>query len=233
MKPVIGKFAEWYKKGYLRKDFMSLDTHAIIGDIAAGKTGRPHLWRNWAGWSYIDAREGARDGRLYGALRDPDRGWQARHLPHSLRQLRIHRGQQGQQEHRCGAEMRQLRELDRHGSDHAGRHDPGPGRSLPSGRRGPAHHDAHRAERPVRQRPRHGRMGPQDRSQQLPDHRARHDRGMESRVCAGRSLVERQERRRVRSLDPAVLPHVFRLAELAGDQAGPLRADESHRRHAR
>ena len=54
MKAVIGKFAEWYKKGYLRKDFMSMDTNAVINDIAAGKVGA-HLYGNWAGWPYTDA----------------------------------------------------------------------------------------------------------------------------------------------------------------------------------
>jgi putative aldouronate transport system substrate-binding protein len=54
MKPLIAKWAEWYKKGYLRKDFMSIDNQALVGDIAAGKLGT-HFYTNWAGWVYVDA----------------------------------------------------------------------------------------------------------------------------------------------------------------------------------
>lgn len=54
MKAAIAKWAEWYKKGYLRKDFMAIDQRAIVGDIAAGKVG-VHFMENWAGWVYVDA----------------------------------------------------------------------------------------------------------------------------------------------------------------------------------
>ena len=54
MKGVLAKFADWYKRGYLRKDFTSIDERDIVNDIASNKLG-VHMWGNWAGWSYVDA----------------------------------------------------------------------------------------------------------------------------------------------------------------------------------
>ncbi|MDR0475392.1 MAG: extracellular solute-binding protein [Treponema sp.] len=54
MKAALEKFADWYKRGYLRKDFTSLDDRDIVNDIASGKLGL-HIWANWAGWLYVDA----------------------------------------------------------------------------------------------------------------------------------------------------------------------------------
>ena len=53
MKGALEKFADWYKRGYLRRDFTSIDERDIINDIAAEKLG-VHVWGNWAGWSYVD-----------------------------------------------------------------------------------------------------------------------------------------------------------------------------------
>jgi putative aldouronate transport system substrate-binding protein len=53
MKDALAKFADWYKRGYLRKDFMSIDERDIVGDIASEKLGI-HIWGNWAGWSYVE-----------------------------------------------------------------------------------------------------------------------------------------------------------------------------------
>jgi putative aldouronate transport system substrate-binding protein len=54
MKGILEKFADWYKRGYLRKDFTALTDREICQDIAAEKLG-VHIWGNWAGWSYVDA----------------------------------------------------------------------------------------------------------------------------------------------------------------------------------
>ena len=53
MKDALGKFADWYRRGYLRRDFTSTDDRDIINDIASGKLGM-HVWANWAGWLYVD-----------------------------------------------------------------------------------------------------------------------------------------------------------------------------------
>jgi len=54
MKAALEKFADWYKRGYLKKDFTSAENRDIVNDIAAGKLGM-HIWTNWAGWMYVDA----------------------------------------------------------------------------------------------------------------------------------------------------------------------------------
>jgi putative aldouronate transport system substrate-binding protein len=54
MKPLLACFADWYKKGYLRQDFMSQDAEARIADVTAGKVGIV-LEENHAGWDgYTD-----------------------------------------------------------------------------------------------------------------------------------------------------------------------------------
>jgi len=54
MKLALEKFADWYRRGYLRRDFTSMDEREIINDIASNRLG-VHMWGNWAGWSYVEA----------------------------------------------------------------------------------------------------------------------------------------------------------------------------------
>jgi putative aldouronate transport system substrate-binding protein len=53
MKPLIAQFADWYKRGYLRKDFMSQDGDAMKDDMTQGKAGLV-LFAQWAGWNFGD-----------------------------------------------------------------------------------------------------------------------------------------------------------------------------------
>ena len=53
MRPALEKFADWYRRGYLRRDFMAFDEREIINDMAAERVG-VHLFQNWAGWQYVD-----------------------------------------------------------------------------------------------------------------------------------------------------------------------------------
>jgi putative aldouronate transport system substrate-binding protein len=53
MKSLIALFADWYKRGYLRKDFMSQDGAARVDDVTAGKVGIV-LGENHVGWQYTD-----------------------------------------------------------------------------------------------------------------------------------------------------------------------------------
>jgi putative aldouronate transport system substrate-binding protein len=53
MKDLLACFADWYKKGYLRKDFTSMEETARSQDVASGKTGIL-FEQNWAGWGYTD-----------------------------------------------------------------------------------------------------------------------------------------------------------------------------------
>jgi putative aldouronate transport system substrate-binding protein len=53
MKDLLACFADWYKKGYLKKDFTSMEETARSQDVTSGKVGIL-LEENWAGWSYTD-----------------------------------------------------------------------------------------------------------------------------------------------------------------------------------
>jgi putative aldouronate transport system substrate-binding protein len=53
MKDLVACFADWYQKGYLRRDFTSMEDTARAADVASGKVG-VLLSGNWAGWSYTD-----------------------------------------------------------------------------------------------------------------------------------------------------------------------------------
>jgi putative aldouronate transport system substrate-binding protein len=53
MKPLLACFADWYKRGYLRQDFMSQDGDARTADVVSGRTGVA-LSENWAGWQWQD-----------------------------------------------------------------------------------------------------------------------------------------------------------------------------------
>jgi len=53
MRLALEKFADWYRRGYLRRDFTSIDEREIINDIASNRLG-VHIWGNWAGWSYVE-----------------------------------------------------------------------------------------------------------------------------------------------------------------------------------
>jgi putative aldouronate transport system substrate-binding protein len=51
MQEVLRTFADWYKKGYLKQDFMAMDTGAISQDISVGKYGiqiHPQYWYIYA-----------------------------------------------------------------------------------------------------------------------------------------------------------------------------------------
>jgi len=54
MKLALERFADWYRRGYLRRDFMSMDLNAVISDIAAERVGL-HIHANSAGWGYMPA----------------------------------------------------------------------------------------------------------------------------------------------------------------------------------
>ena len=54
MKAAVEKFADWYKRGYLKRDFTSMEDRDVINDMAAGKLGMS-VFYNWAGWMYVDA----------------------------------------------------------------------------------------------------------------------------------------------------------------------------------
>jgi putative aldouronate transport system substrate-binding protein len=53
MKDLLACFADWYQKGYLRKDFASMEETARIQDITSGKVGI-QFEQNWAGWGFAD-----------------------------------------------------------------------------------------------------------------------------------------------------------------------------------
>lgn len=50
MKNALAKWAEWYKKGYIREDFATLDSAAMLQDAYNGKVGL-YAEQNWAGWN--------------------------------------------------------------------------------------------------------------------------------------------------------------------------------------
>jgi putative aldouronate transport system substrate-binding protein len=49
MKEVLALFADWYKKGYIKKDFMSTPGDAVREDIVSGKVGL-QIFPQWWGW---------------------------------------------------------------------------------------------------------------------------------------------------------------------------------------
>jgi putative aldouronate transport system substrate-binding protein len=51
MKPLLQTFADWYKKGYILKDFMSQDDTAMRQDVVSGKFG-VQLSLQWWGYAY-------------------------------------------------------------------------------------------------------------------------------------------------------------------------------------
>jgi putative aldouronate transport system substrate-binding protein len=53
MKDLLAVFADWYKKGYIKQDFTSMEETARLQDLAAGKVGIL-FEQNWAGWQYTD-----------------------------------------------------------------------------------------------------------------------------------------------------------------------------------
>jgi putative aldouronate transport system substrate-binding protein len=53
MKLALEKLADWYRRGYIRRDFTSLEDRDVINDIAAGRLGI-HVGQNWMGWQYVD-----------------------------------------------------------------------------------------------------------------------------------------------------------------------------------
>jgi putative aldouronate transport system substrate-binding protein len=54
MRAVLEKFADWYRRGYIKRDFMSATEQEIVNDIAAGRLG-VHIFQQWAGWQLTDA----------------------------------------------------------------------------------------------------------------------------------------------------------------------------------
>jgi putative aldouronate transport system substrate-binding protein len=69
IKAMLQTWADWYKKGYLRSDFTSMDDEAVREDIISGKVGieidhnwwgyanGPDLVKNWGNEAYYDAFE--------------------------------------------------------------------------------------------------------------------------------------------------------------------------------
>jgi putative aldouronate transport system substrate-binding protein len=48
-KEALAQFAEWYKEGYIRPDFATLNSTAMFEDAYNGRTGM-YTQQNWAGW---------------------------------------------------------------------------------------------------------------------------------------------------------------------------------------
>lgn len=48
-KNALAKWAEWYKKGYLKSDFATMDNSAMLRDAYNGEVGT-YAMENWAGW---------------------------------------------------------------------------------------------------------------------------------------------------------------------------------------
>jgi putative aldouronate transport system substrate-binding protein len=86
MREVLRTFADWYAKGYLRKDFMSQDMNAVGQDTISGKQGIHIFWQWWYVYapdlvknhgndSYFEAYEmPSMDGGLVIHPRDFDNG---------------------------------------------------------------------------------------------------------------------------------------------------------------
>jgi putative aldouronate transport system substrate-binding protein len=53
IRAALEKFADWYKRGYLRKDFTSIEERDVINDMAASRVGM-HTGLVWYGWMYTD-----------------------------------------------------------------------------------------------------------------------------------------------------------------------------------
>ncbi|MDR0669967.1 MAG: extracellular solute-binding protein [Treponema sp.] len=53
MKDLVACWADWYQKGYLRKDFTSMEDTTRAVDVASGKAG-VLLFPNYAGWTFTD-----------------------------------------------------------------------------------------------------------------------------------------------------------------------------------
>jgi putative aldouronate transport system substrate-binding protein len=53
MKGALEKFADWYRRGYLKKDFTSMTDREIVMDIAANRVGITS-GANWFGWTFED-----------------------------------------------------------------------------------------------------------------------------------------------------------------------------------
>jgi putative aldouronate transport system substrate-binding protein len=51
MKNLLNTFSDWYKKGYLLRDFMSQDGDAVTQDLVSGKFG-VHIFAQWWGYGY-------------------------------------------------------------------------------------------------------------------------------------------------------------------------------------
>jgi putative aldouronate transport system substrate-binding protein len=49
MKEMLSTLADWYKKGYMLKDFMSMDVNAVRQDTVSGKVGI-NFFQQWHGW---------------------------------------------------------------------------------------------------------------------------------------------------------------------------------------
>jgi putative aldouronate transport system substrate-binding protein len=51
MKDAVATYADWYKKGYLKRDFVSMDNAAVRQDVISGKFG-VHPGEQWWGFGY-------------------------------------------------------------------------------------------------------------------------------------------------------------------------------------
>lgn len=48
-KNALAKWAEWYKNGYIKRDFATMDSAAMLRDAYNGEVGT-YAWQNWSGW---------------------------------------------------------------------------------------------------------------------------------------------------------------------------------------
>jgi putative aldouronate transport system substrate-binding protein len=61
MRDVLRTFADWYQKGYLRKDFMALDMAAVGQDTMSGKQGINIFWQWWYTYAADTVKNGGND----------------------------------------------------------------------------------------------------------------------------------------------------------------------------
>ncbi|MDR1174439.1 MAG: extracellular solute-binding protein [Treponema sp.] len=54
MKAILTTFADWYRKGYIKKDFMSMDSDAVRQDLISGRFG-VQILANW--WGYANGTD--------------------------------------------------------------------------------------------------------------------------------------------------------------------------------
>lgn len=70
-KNALAKWAEWYKNGYINKDFATMDSSAMLRDAYNGAVGT-YAQQNWAGWQVgQDMVKNAGDGTYFVSMNLP------------------------------------------------------------------------------------------------------------------------------------------------------------------